>query len=285
MTSPDNVQEKTHPEPSAPQSGPGPEIKNTFRSSVFRNPFSFKTMKIGSTPGKLPAFIMITTLLCLVTLGAASPLITPEEHHPAELPHIAPSHSANHPVIPQPHHESEEGEHRQPEQPTYHPSVPQPHREPKVEAEHNPQYHLQEQQHPSEHHEPEIQIRSPVPESPAPLPAGAYTPSTPCPPSLEGQWNCMLTSWQRCGSGIWSAVMPTAKGTQCAPGGLAPELKAVAVDYRDPQPTQPQPQPQGGGDNSWGQGLPSRYNSGGRVGVSMGLAGVAFAVVVVVGGL
>ncbi|KAK0662033.1 hypothetical protein QBC41DRAFT_368394 [Cercophora samala] len=336
MTSIDDVQEKTHPEPSVSHSGANPELKKstpTLRSALFRNLFSFKAMSIGSSPGKLPAFLMVTTLLCLATIGAASPLINPEEHRPAEVPHIAPEehrpievphlapeHPAYHPAIPQPHHESEEeGEHR-PEQPAYHTSFPRPRREFKEEEhrqyfethrpegqyhpeeQHRPegenhpeqQPHTEEQYHPAEqrpeayHPEPEVRIRSPLPQSPAPLPAGAYTPSTACPPSLEGQWNCMLTSWQRCGSGIWSAVMPTAKGTQCAPGGIAAELKTVnAPEYppstdSNPNPDQPQlPGPQGNTDG-WGQGLPPKYSEGGRVGVSIGLA-IAGVVVVVAG--
>ncbi|RFU73480.1 hypothetical protein TARUN_8765 [Trichoderma arundinaceum] len=38
--------------------------------------------------------------------------------------------------------------------------------------------------------------------------------------SPEGQWNCMTTSWQRCASGTWSAVIPCAVGTICQPSGL-----------------------------------------------------------------
>ncbi|KAK8094780.1 Extracellular protein [Apiospora hydei] len=42
--------------------------------------------------------------------------------------------------------------------------------------------------------------------------------SGPCTP--EGEWNCLSdgTSWQRCASGLWSAVMPMAPGTTCTPG-------------------------------------------------------------------
>ncbi|KAL7789382.1 hypothetical protein V8C37DRAFT_386375 [Trichoderma ceciliae] len=36
----------------------------------------------------------------------------------------------------------------------------------------------------------------------------------------EGQWNCMTTSWQRCASGMWSAIVPCATGTICQPPGL-----------------------------------------------------------------
>ncbi|KAL6800236.1 hypothetical protein J3E68DRAFT_397730 [Trichoderma sp. SZMC 28012] len=38
--------------------------------------------------------------------------------------------------------------------------------------------------------------------------------------SPEGQWNCMTNSWQRCASGMWSAVIPCAAGTICQPFGL-----------------------------------------------------------------
>ncbi|KAK4172667.1 hypothetical protein QBC36DRAFT_349383 [Triangularia setosa] len=285
MTSFDKAKE-TRPEPSTSRSGPGPTLKTptftTYPPSVFRNPFSFKTMGMSSRPGKLPAFLMITTFLCLITLGATTPLVAPEEHRPAEVPHIAPEHPTYHSAIAQPHHEPEVGGEHRPEQPAHHPSSPQPghefgegdqrqsHAERRLEEQKHPEEHQPEEQHHPES-PPEVHIRSP-------LLAGAYTPSTPCPPSLEGQWNCMLTSWQRCASGIWSAVMPTAMGTQCAPGGVVRELKTVnAPDY----PPQPQPQ---GNTNGWGQGLPPRYNSGGKLGVSMGLAGVATMVAVMVGG-
>ncbi|RYC59612.1 hypothetical protein CHU98_g6592 [Xylaria longipes] len=36
----------------------------------------------------------------------------------------------------------------------------------------------------------------------------------------EGQWNCMTSSFQRCGSGRWSEVQQCALGTQCSPSGL-----------------------------------------------------------------
>ncbi|KAH6608667.1 hypothetical protein Trco_002013 [Trichoderma cornu-damae] len=38
--------------------------------------------------------------------------------------------------------------------------------------------------------------------------------------SPEGQWNCMTTSWQRCASGTWSAVVQCAAGTICQPSSL-----------------------------------------------------------------
>ncbi|KAL7815302.1 hypothetical protein V8C44DRAFT_324103 [Trichoderma aethiopicum] len=40
----------------------------------------------------------------------------------------------------------------------------------------------------------------------------------------EGQWNCMTTSWQRCASGSWSAVVPCATGTMCQPFGLTDHI-------------------------------------------------------------
>ncbi|PTB76122.1 hypothetical protein M440DRAFT_1401581 [Trichoderma longibrachiatum ATCC 18648] len=42
--------------------------------------------------------------------------------------------------------------------------------------------------------------------------------------SPEGQWNCMTTSWQRCASGSWSAVVPCAAGTMCQPFGLTDHI-------------------------------------------------------------
>ncbi|KAK7947921.1 uncharacterized protein PG986_008807 [Apiospora aurea] len=48
--------------------------------------------------------------------------------------------------------------------------------------------------------------------------SGGGSLSGPCTP--EGEWNCLSdgTSWQRCASGLWSAVMPMAPGTTCTPG-------------------------------------------------------------------
>lgn len=72
---------------------------------------------------------------------------------------------------------------------------------------------------------------APVPSSPAPAPAnppssgttpgaGSFTAGTPC--SSEGEWNCIGgTSFQRCASGAWSAVMAVAGGTSCKPGTSA----------------------------------------------------------------
>ncbi|KAM7208527.1 hypothetical protein V8F20_001208 [Naviculisporaceae sp. PSN 640] len=50
--------------------------------------------------------------------------------------------------------------------------------------------------------------------------SGAFTPGTACSP--EGQWNCIGgTSFQRCASGAWSAVMQMAPGTKCTVGADA----------------------------------------------------------------
>ncbi|KAL7960939.1 hypothetical protein V8C34DRAFT_44389 [Trichoderma compactum] len=46
--------------------------------------------------------------------------------------------------------------------------------------------------------------------------------------SPEGQWNCMTTSWQRCASGMWSAVIPCAAGTICQPVGLT---DFISIEY------------------------------------------------------
>ena len=48
--------------------------------------------------------------------------------------------------------------------------------------------------------------------------------------SEEGKWNCMDSSWQRCGGGVWSLEMPLAKGTKCTPNGLTDD---VDIDYDD----------------------------------------------------
>ncbi|TGJ83298.1 hypothetical protein E0Z10_g5437 [Xylaria hypoxylon] len=46
----------------------------------------------------------------------------------------------------------------------------------------------------------------------------------------EGQWNCMTTSFQRCGSGRWSEVQQCALGTHCSPSGLTYQFH---VDFAD----------------------------------------------------
>ncbi|KAI1333250.1 hypothetical protein F5Y16DRAFT_7832 [Xylariaceae sp. FL0255] len=46
----------------------------------------------------------------------------------------------------------------------------------------------------------------------------------------EGEWNCMVDSFQRCASGVWSFVQDCAAGTQCSPAGLTYEFY---VEYAD----------------------------------------------------
>ncbi|AEO71776.1 uncharacterized protein THITE_2124610 [Thermothielavioides terrestris NRRL 8126] len=47
--------------------------------------------------------------------------------------------------------------------------------------------------------------------------AGGFAPGTAC--SNEGQWNCINgTTFQRCASGVWSAVQAVAPGTSCTAG-------------------------------------------------------------------
>ncbi|POR36024.1 Uncharacterized protein TPAR_03766 [Tolypocladium paradoxum] len=48
-------------------------------------------------------------------------------------------------------------------------------------------------------------------------PSGGFAPGTPC--TSEGSWNCIGgTSFQRCASGGWSAVLGMAAGVTCTPG-------------------------------------------------------------------
>ncbi|KAF2965140.1 hypothetical protein GQX73_g8420 [Xylaria multiplex] len=68
----------------------------------------------------------------------------------------------------------------------------------------------------------------------------------------EGQWNCMTSSFQRCGSGQWSEVQQCALGTHCSPSGLTYQFH---VDFADgylgaapqPPPTTSRAPPRGGG--------------------------------------
>ncbi|KAI1311383.1 hypothetical protein F5Y03DRAFT_410525 [Xylaria venustula] len=63
------------------------------------------------------------------------------------------------------------------------------------------------------------------------------TPGTPCAGS-EGLWNCMGTSFQRCGSGRWSAVQSCALGTRCKPVGLTFQFHVNFADgSTTPSPT------------------------------------------------
>lgn len=56
---------------------------------------------------------------------------------------------------------------------------------------------------------------------------GAKTPGSPC--ENEGEWNCVGgSSFQRCGSGAWTEVMPLSSGMTCNPGS-GPELQAHAI--------------------------------------------------------
>ncbi|KAI1004321.1 hypothetical protein K3495_g3885 [Podosphaera aphanis] len=53
---------------------------------------------------------------------------------------------------------------------------------------------------------------------------------SPCSP--EGIWNCINgKSYQQCGSGTWSVVMPLAAGTKCN-AGISASIKVVAMDKR-----------------------------------------------------
>ncbi|KAI0401045.1 hypothetical protein F4802DRAFT_601459 [Xylaria palmicola] len=49
-------------------------------------------------------------------------------------------------------------------------------------------------------------------------------------PDAEGQWNCMTTSFQRCGAGRWSEVQQCALGTRCSPAGRTYQFH---VDFAD----------------------------------------------------
>lgn len=70
--------------------------------------------------------------------------------------------------------------------------------------------------------------------------AGAFPAGTACSP--EGQWNCIGgTSFQRCASGAWSAVMAVSAGTSCTPGQssalqvaavVSKEKRRVALRFR-----------------------------------------------------
>ncbi|KAK1760698.1 putative chitin domain 3 protein [Echria macrotheca] len=66
----------------------------------------------------------------------------------------------------------------------------------------------------------------------APSSGGGFAPGTACSP--EGQWNCIGgTSFQRCASGTWSAVMAVSAGTTCKVGASsAMEIDAVSSKKR-----------------------------------------------------
>ncbi|KAK0652034.1 hypothetical protein B0T16DRAFT_322987 [Cercophora newfieldiana] len=70
---------------------------------------------------------------------------------------------------------------------------------------------------------PEVEVpKAPAPPATPPSTSpsgggGAFAAGTACSP--EGQWNCIGgTSFQRCASGSWSAIMAVAAGTSCTPG-------------------------------------------------------------------
>ncbi|KAK5993471.1 hypothetical protein PT974_06902 [Cladobotryum mycophilum] len=84
---------------------------------------------------------------------------------------------------------------------------------------------------------PETSAPAPVPTSaPAPNPgsgsgsAGGFSAGTAC--ASEGAWNCIDgTSFQRCGSGTWSTLIPMASGMKCSPG-QASDLNIVSRKSR-----------------------------------------------------
>lgn len=50
-------------------------------------------------------------------------------------------------------------------------------------------------------------------------------------PSLESEWNCLTTSFQRCASGQWSAVLDTAYGTVCEPEGFTYDFQPAFASW------------------------------------------------------
>lgn len=56
---------------------------------------------------------------------------------------------------------------------------------------------------------------------------------SPC-SGLEGQWNCMATSFQRCASGQWSVVINTAHGTVCEPDGFTRDFQPAFASWYPP---------------------------------------------------
>ncbi|KAL1879853.1 hypothetical protein Daus18300_001692 [Diaporthe australafricana] len=51
---------------------------------------------------------------------------------------------------------------------------------------------------------------------------------------LEGEWNCMTTTFQRCASGQWSVVMDTAYGTVCEPAGFTYDFQPAFASWFPP---------------------------------------------------
>lgn len=78
--------------------------------------------------------------------------------------------------------------------------------------------------------EPEVPTPTPEPEVPVPeVPSeGAVAPGTAC--SEEGTWNCVGgTSFQRCASGAWSAVLDLAAGMTCE-NGQSSQLRVSSLN-------------------------------------------------------
>lgn len=48
---------------------------------------------------------------------------------------------------------------------------------------------------------------------------------------LEGEWNCMATTFQRCASGHWSVVLDTAYGTVCKPEGFTYDFQPAFASW------------------------------------------------------
>jgi hypothetical protein len=51
---------------------------------------------------------------------------------------------------------------------------------------------------------------------------------------FEAQWNCMITTFQRCASGQWSMVLNTAYGTVCEPDGLTYDFQPAFASWYPP---------------------------------------------------
>lgn len=54
---------------------------------------------------------------------------------------------------------------------------------------------------------------------------------------LEGEWNCMVTAFQRCASGQWSIVLNTAHGTVCQPEGFTHDFQPAFASWYPPTDT------------------------------------------------
>lgn len=54
---------------------------------------------------------------------------------------------------------------------------------------------------------------------------------------LEGEWNCMTTTFQRCASGQWSLVLDTAFGTVCEPEGFTYDFQPAFASWFPPGDT------------------------------------------------